>query len=138
MQKTTSLKVRLSSWIVIVIASLVLTTAAGIAAADTVTYEGTIQGLNCTYFKRECPKDELDIYVALEDDFVLVLPDGKFFLLPNLSTLIKARHLTKKVRIRGDLNGSSIWVENLEVKDNGEYETVWNLKRQLEIKYKSQ
>jgi hypothetical protein len=108
-------------------------TAAPIKAADKeVTYEGTIQGLNCTYYNQECPTEDLDIYVALENDFVLVLPEGKFFLLPNLSPLVKARHLAEKVRISGKLEGSSIWVENLEIKENGGYKSVWNRKRQEE------
>ena len=79
-----------------------------------------------------CPKDDIDIYAALENDFVLVLPDGKFFLLPNLSPMVKARHLTEKVRIHGKQDGSSIWVENLEVKHNGGYKNAWNRIRQEE------
>ena len=93
------------------------------------TYEGTIQGLNCTYYKMECPTDDLDIYAALENDFVLVMDEGNFLLLPNLSPLVKARHLAEKVRITGRLDGTSIWVENMEVKGNGTYRTIWNLKQ---------
>jgi hypothetical protein len=110
--------------------SFVFTAAAMNAAAEEVTYEGTIQGLNCTYYSQECPTDDLDIYAALENDFVLVLPDGKFFLLPNLSPLVKARHLTELVRIHGKQDGSNIWVENLEVKQNGGYKNAWNRERQ--------
>jgi hypothetical protein len=102
------------------------------AVAEEVIYEGTIQELTCTYYSKECPKNDLDIYAALENDFVLVLPEGKFFLLPNLSPLVKARHLTEKVRIRGKQDGSSIWVENLEVKQNGGYKNAWSRKRQEE------
>ena len=117
-------------WITIVTISFVFTAATMNAAAEEVTYEGTIQGLNCTYYSQECPTDDLDIYAALENDFVLVLPDGKFFLLPNLSPLVKARHLTETVRIHGKQDGSNIWVENLEVKQNGGYKNAWNRKRQ--------
>jgi hypothetical protein len=103
------------------------------AADNEVTYEGTIEGLNCTYYGQACPRDDLDIYAALENDFVLVLPEGKFFLLPNLSPLVKARHLAEKVRISGKQDGSSIWVENLEIKEaDGGYKNVWNRKRQEE------
>ena len=117
-------------WITIVTISFVFTAATMNAVAEEATYEGTIQGLNCTYYSQECPTDDLDIYAALENDFVLVLPDGKFFLLPNLSPLVKARHLTEIVRIHGKQDGSNIWVENLEVKQNGGYKNAWNRKRQ--------
>ena len=130
MQKTKRWQTGSIVWTTIVVVSFVFTAAAMNAAAEEVTYEGTIQGLNCTYFSKECPKDDLDIYAALENDFVLVLPDGKFFLLPNLSPLVKARHLTEIVRIHGKHDGSNIWVENLEVKQNGGYKNAWNRKRQ--------
>lgn len=132
MQNTESRKRGSIIWFVTLIASLAFTAAPMKAAAEEVTYEGRIQGLNCTYYSKECPKDDLDIYAALESDFVLVLPDGKFFLLPNLSPLVKARHLTEKVRIRGKLDGSNLWVENLEVKEKGGWETVWNRRRHEE------
>jgi hypothetical protein len=100
-------------------------------AGKTMTWEGTIQGLNCTHYQKECPKDDLDMYIALEHDFVLVTPDGNHYLLPNLSVLIKARYLTEKVRITGKQRGSdSIWVDNLEVEKNNKYETVWNYEEQ--------
>jgi hypothetical protein len=130
MQTSKNRKTPSTLWIGVVAICLVLTAAAWDASAKEVTYEGTIQGLNCTYYDKKCPKEDIDIYAALEDDFVLVLPDGKFFMLPNLSMRIKARHLTETVRIRGERNGTSIWVENLEVKENGAYQTVWNRKRQ--------
>ncbi|UCD78458.1 MAG: hypothetical protein JSW26_24095 [Desulfobacterales bacterium] len=100
-------------------------------AGKTMTWEGTIQGLNCTHFQRECPKDDLDMYIALENDFVLVTPDGRHYLLPNLSVLIKARYLTRNVRVTAEQKvGDSIWVENLEVKKDHAYETVWNYAEQ--------
>jgi hypothetical protein len=131
MQTTKNRKVLATLWISIIFISLTFM-AAAINATEEATYEGTIQGLNCTYYGMECPKNDLDIYAALENDFVLVLENKKFFLLPNLSPLVKARHLAEKVRIRGKQDGSSIWVENLEVKMNGGYKSVWNLKLQEE------
>ncbi|MGD1975124.1 MAG: hypothetical protein PVH37_19085 [Desulfobacterales bacterium] len=130
MQTTKSWQIDLTVWITIVIVSFAFAATAMNAAAEEVTYEGTIEGLNCTYYSQQCPKDDLDIYAALENDFVLVLPDGKFFLLPNLSPLVKARHLTEIVRIQGKQDGSNIWVENLEVKQNGGYKNAWNRERQ--------
>ena len=109
--------------------SLIITSLA--FAEKPITWEGTIQGLNCTHYQKPCPKDDLDMYIALENDFVLLTPDGRHYLLPNLSVLIKARYLTKQVRISGKRKGdSSIWVENLEVKRDHTYETVWNYAEQ--------
>ena len=109
--------------------SLLIPTSA--LSEKSMTWEGTIQGLNCTHYHKECPKDDLDMYIALEHDFVLVAPDGRHFLLPNLSVLIKARYLTQQVRITGEPKGSdSIWVENLEVKRDQAYKQVWNYAEQ--------
>jgi len=109
--------------------SLLITTSA--LAVESKTWEGTIQGLNCTHYHKECPKDDLDMYIALEHDFVLVTPDGRYYLLPNLSVLIKARYLTQQVRITGEPKESDcIWVENLEVKRGQAYKQVWNYAQQ--------
>jgi hypothetical protein len=100
-------------------------------AEKSMTWEGTIQGLNCTHYQLPCPQDDLDMYIALENDFVLVTSDGKHYLLPNLSILIKARYLTQNVRISGEKKGDdSIWAKNLEVKMGNTYNTVWNYEEQ--------
>ena len=105
--------------------SLIMTTSA--FAGKSRTWEGTIQGLFCTHYKLPCPQNDLDMYIELENDFVLVTSDGQHYLLPNLNLLIKARYLTDQVRITGQKKGDdSIWVETLEVKKNNAYKTVWN------------
>ena len=85
--------------------------ATGTIAGNTVTYEGTIQGLDCVHYKRNCPEDNLSMYIALEKDFVLLSKTGSHYLLPNLDRHIKIRYLTKPVRIRGKLKGDRIWVD---------------------------
>jgi hypothetical protein len=40
-------------------------------AAEHVTYDGTIQGLNCVHYQQKSPEKDLDMYIALEHDFVL-------------------------------------------------------------------
>jgi len=97
------------------------------------TYEGTIQGLNCIHFQQKCPEKDLDMYIALEHDFVLLLADGRHFVLPNLDRGIKTRYLTKDVRIRGKQKGTTLWVENLEVKEGQRYRLVWNFQEQKKI-----
>ena len=124
-----SLKIKNGLWLapiyMLSCLSLIITTSA--FAENSMKWEGTIEGLNCTHYQKPCPKEDLDMYIALENDFVLLTPDGRHYLLPNLSVLIKARYLTEQVRITGQRRAdSSIWVENLEVKRGQTYETVWN------------
>lgn len=101
--------------------------------AELVTYEGTIQGLNCIHYQQKCPEKDLDMYIALEHDFVLLLPDGRHFVLPDLDRGIKARYLTKEVRIRGEQKGTTIRVENFEVKKGNQYRLVWNFQEQQKL-----
>ena len=98
--------------------------------AELVTYEGTIQGLNCIHYQEKCPEEDLDMYIALEHDFVLLLPDGRHFVLPNLDKNVKTRYLTKDVRIRGEQKGTAILVEQLQVKEGQHYRLMWDLKEQ--------
>jgi hypothetical protein len=102
-------------------------------AEELVTYEGTIQGLNCVHFQQKCPEEDLDMYIALEHDFVLLLVDGRHFVLPNLDRGIKTRYLTKDVRIRGKQKGTTLWVENLEVKEGQRYRLIWNFQEQKKM-----
>jgi len=101
--------------------------------AELVTYEGTIQGLNCIHYQQKCPEEDLDMYIALEHDFVLLLPDGRHFVLPNIDRGIKTRYLTKDVRIRGQQKGTTIWVEKLEAREGQQYELIWDLQEQQKI-----
>jgi hypothetical protein len=78
-------------------------------------------------------KDDLDMYIALKSDFVLLSPDGSHFLLPNLGKQIKIRHLTKPVRIRGEFKGDSIWVNELEAKQGEHFKPVWNWEEQRKV-----
>ena len=105
----------------------------GVFAENIVTYEGTIQGLDCVHYKKDCPEDELSMYIALEKDFVLLSPAGSHFLLPNLDRQIKIRYLTKPVRISGELKGDSIWVNTLEAKEGERFKPVWDWDEQRKV-----
>jgi hypothetical protein len=102
-------------------------------AAELVTYEGTIQGLNCVHYQQKCPEEDLDMYIALEHDFVLLTPDGRHFVLPNLDRGIKTRYLTNDVRISGKRKGTIIWVEKLEAREGNQYRMVWDIQRQQKV-----
>ena len=106
--------------------------AAGMAA-ESVTYDGIIQGLNCVHYGKKCPEEDLDMYIAMEHDFILLLPDGRHFVLPNLDRGIKTRYLTKEVRIIGKQEGTTIWVEQLLIKKGQRYRLVLDLEKQRKI-----
>ena len=104
---------------------------ATVIAGERVSYEGTLQGASCVHFKKKCPED--DAHIAIEHDFVLLLPNGKHYFLPNLNRAIKARYVAKPVRISGDLQDHSIWVDRLDVKKGNKYTSVWSWKEQQEL-----
>jgi hypothetical protein len=99
----------------------------GAVFAGTATVEGVIAGANCVVAKGTCPVKN-DPHIALEQDFLLSVSDGKYYFLPNIPRSLKTRYLNKPVRITGDLNGLSLVVATIEVKRNGEFQEVWNWK----------
>jgi len=101
----------------------------GSALAARSTVEGTIAGANCIAAKGVCPMKAGDAHLALERDFVLSVADGKYFFLPNISRSMKTSYINKPVRITGDLNGQSLLVATIEVKEDGSYREVWNWKK---------
>lgn len=81
-------------------------------AGEKVKLEGKIQGIKCTHYKVECVED--DKFLDMEPDFVFVMPNGKYYFIPNLSRSVKVRHAYNKVVIRGELTGQEIWVDSLD------------------------
>lgn len=106
-------------------AATLIFTGTGMTAGMT-TFEGTIQGANCVVNKTTCPLNASDPHVALENDFVLVTDSGNYFFLPNLSRNIKTTYLNQSVRITGDKTAHTIIASNVDVKNSGKYESVWN------------
>jgi hypothetical protein len=101
------------------------------SAGKDVTYEGTLRGANCVHFKQDCPDDEM--HIAMEHDFVLLLPNGDHYFLTNLGRVTKARYANKEVRISGEIENHEIWVDKVEVKESGKYRKVWSWKEQQEL-----
>jgi hypothetical protein len=110
-----------------------LTAPLGVAAGERITFEGTLRGASCTHYKLDCPDD--DAHIALENDFVLVLPDGIHYFMPNLSRALKARYTNKAVRVSGDVDRKNhyIWVDTVELKKRNTYQSVWSRKEQQEL-----
>ena len=96
--------------------------------------EGWLQGFNCVRHGHQCPVDAMDPHLVLEPDFVLLLKDGDYWLLPNIARIVKAKYVHKAIRVTGDLNPKykSIEVAKLEVKLDGSYKTVWSKKMMME------
>jgi hypothetical protein len=103
------------------------------AYGEQVKLEGEIRGAKCTHFQVECYND--DNHIALEPDFVLVVPNGDYYFMPNLARAVKARHAYKKVRIHGELRKQELWVDKLvDVEPKGRRsKTTWDWSDQDEF-----
>jgi hypothetical protein len=100
------------SLIWMVTSALIIALAAGqVSAGERVQLEGVIKGAGCTHFQVECKTD--DNHMALEADFVLVMPDGEYYFMPNVYRSVKARHAYKNVRVHGERRRQEIWVHKL-------------------------
>ena len=110
----------------VLVVSIAFMVPAGAYAAKTV--EGWIQGLNCVRYGHNCPIDRLDPHLMFEPDFVLLLKDGDYWLMPNVARIVKAKYVHKTIRVTGntDAKFKSIEVDKLEVKDGGSYKTIWS------------
>jgi len=96
-------------------------------AGEKVQLEGEIRGAKCTHYKVECYND--DNHIALEPDFVLVMPSGEYYFMPNLNRGVKARHAYKSVRIHGELTRQELWVDkmvDLDKKTGNRAKTTWD------------
>ena len=93
-------------------------------AHEPVTVEGTIQGLLSTCAGETCTPREEVIIAAMEDTFVLVSDEGKYYLLPNIKNSVLSRHLGDPVKVSGfvTLEETAIQVETAEVFEKGEWE----------------
>ena len=82
-----------------------------VSAGERVQIVGTIKGAGCTHYQVECFND--DNHIALEDDFVLVMPNGEYYFMPNVYRSVKARHAYRNVRVQGELRRQEVWVDSL-------------------------
>lgn len=123
---------KLNQILVAVMSLAVLSTFAQ-KSEETVTFDGVFKGANCMFFLKECPDDMPEGHIASEPDFVLTLPDGKYYYIVNLDRAIKERYFHKEVRIIGKVNKKgSIVAEKLQIKKKDKWRTIWSLKREQE------
>jgi hypothetical protein len=101
-----------------------------IAKTHATTIKGNSQGALCVLEGKKCPPEDLDAHLLIENNFVLLASDGKYYYLPNLSRNVKARYAGKDVQITGKVKGESIIVNKLEIKTGGMYKVVWSQEKQ--------
>jgi hypothetical protein len=70
--------------------------------------------------------------VAFEPDFVLQQADGEYYFLSNVPRETKVRHVLEEARATGEVNDryNTMVVDELQVKEDGSYKTVWSQKAQ--------
>ena len=96
-------------------------------AGERVQLVGTIKGAGCTHFKVKCVND--DNHIALETDFVLVMPNDEYYFMPNLYFSVKARHAYRTVRVHGERRGQEVWVDklvDLDKKKSARTKSTWD------------
>jgi hypothetical protein len=118
------------TFIVLAVCAVLIVPVTAVAGTDVKTLQGTIQGALCVLEGKTCPPDDLDAHLIIENNFVLLAADGKYFYLPNLNRNVLARYVGKDVQITGKVKDESIIVKKLEVKDGGKYKLVWTIEKQ--------
>jgi hypothetical protein len=114
----------------VIFACMVLMTSVA-GSAEKTTIEGKFAGANCMFFNKTCPIGMSEGHIATEPDFVVAMPDGKFYYVVNIDRAIKARHLNDDVRVTGSLNGNSMKADSLELKTDGKYVHIWSLSDEM-------
>ncbi len=101
------------------------------ANAEMKTITGTLTGFTCFVQGYTCPLDKKDPMLALENDFVLVTPEGNHYFLTNLGLSLKASHALETITVTGDVDEryKSIKVKELKVEDK----VVWSQEMQDEL-----
>ena len=80
-------------WLAIFFLTMALS-ATLVSAGEKVELEGIIQGAKCTHYQVECFND--DNHIALEPDFVLVIPSGEYYFMPNLNQIGESQACLQK------------------------------------------
>ncbi len=87
----------------VVIAFSLLALAFSIPVFAGKTISGKLNGHHCAHEGMTCAIDKLDPHITLEEDFVLMVKDGYYFL-PNLPRDTKVRYVLENVTVKGDVD----------------------------------
>lgn len=102
-------------------------------AASAGELTGTITGLNCAVANKVCPMDKLDPHLAVERTFVLRMDDGKYYLIPNVSSNVLARHALEKAQVTGTINDKygSIKATKIAVMKGDKWAEIWSMESEM-------
>ncbi|MBT2968344.1 MAG: hypothetical protein B6D72_15730 [gamma proteobacterium symbiont of Ctena orbiculata] len=91
-------------------------------------FTGKLKGYGCASHGITCPTEKLDPHIVLEPDFVLMLANGEYAFLPNLSRDIKVRYVLETIEVNGTKHPkfNAIKVDVLRVKQGDMFVTVWS------------
>ena len=114
--------------------AFMLVLAPGVVSAGSV--EGSIQGFTCVTMGKVCPIGKEDPLIAHEKTFGVYTHDNEFYFVPNMDRAVLARYINKRVKVEGDVNKQykSVNADNLQVFENGKWETPWSLQLEEAIK----
>ncbi|MBW1982322.1 MAG: hypothetical protein JRJ12_13985 [Deltaproteobacteria bacterium] len=122
---------------VLLVMLLVLTIPVAVSASAEKTVDGQIVGLNYATQGHQYSTQMMLVHAQFEPDFVLLISPQKHYMLPNLPRDVKVKYLGEVVRTKGkiDAKGTSIIVNELEVKKGNTYQVVWSQKLQKQTMY---
>ena len=115
----------IATWVVFFLITFVTETLAD--PGERVQLVGVIKGAGCTHFQVPCIND--DNHIALEEDFVLVMPNGEYYFMPNVYFVVKSRHAYRTVRVHGIRRKQEVWVDrlvDLDKKKSARSKTTWD------------
>ena len=121
----------------IMILVLILTLIMPLAASAKQVFRGQIVGLTLALHAHKYPRDMMIAHAQFEPDFVLVVEKGKHYMLPNLPRDVKVSYLGETLTVKGELSssGTSITVDQLEVKNGAASKIVWSVEMQKKAMY---
>jgi len=115
------------SFLISLMATILILFVSQASAAEKVTIEGTIQGYNCITTGKICPADKNDPWLETENVLALYTKGGDFYLVSNMNRDALKGHTNEVVRITGkvDPKYKSMSASRLEVLNEGAWEKSW-------------
>ncbi len=102
-------------------------------------FTGKLNGYDCAHAGITCPLDPEDPHVLLERDFVLQQKDGDYLFLTNIPRNTKLKYALKRIQVNGKRHPKfeSLDVDELKIKHEDEWKTVWSKRYQPKIELKT-
>jgi hypothetical protein len=123
---------RSKRYVVVLAVMVALLLPALVVNAQMKTFKGKIEGFLCVVQGYACPVDKADPMIAVEKDFVLVLPNGTYYLMPNVPFGVKARHALDVVEVSGTASAKYKSIEVDTLSKGGK--VLWSKKMEQEMR----